>query len=74
MRYSQVLSLSLLQILGWAAQSHAIYYIDDADSIVTYNSTSGTGYNKKWVHYAPDEGWNGLALNVDQKLLYKATG
>lgn len=65
--------LFLPLVLLWTTVANAIYYIDDADGSVVYNSSAGVGYNKKWRKYSlPDD--NLLALAVDPKLLYSGTG
>ncbi|KAJ7756183.1 hypothetical protein B0H16DRAFT_1538932 [Mycena metata] len=46
------LHLVVLCFLGRFAVTNALYYIDDQDSFLTYNSSAGIGYNDKWRKYS----------------------
>ncbi|KAJ7058226.1 hypothetical protein C8F01DRAFT_312211 [Mycena amicta] len=64
---------TLLCLLASAVQSaRAIYYIDDQDPSITYNSSAGIGYNTKWLKYS-QQGSNGLAVAVDEKKCFDGT-
>ncbi|KAJ7855035.1 hypothetical protein B0H14DRAFT_750446 [Mycena olivaceomarginata] len=57
-----------LCVLGLTAFANALYYIDDQDSSITYNSSAGVGYNKKWLKYS-HENSNLLAVSVNETFL-----
>lgn len=59
-------------ILVYAALANAIYYIDDQDTSITYNSSAGVGYNTKWLKYSHEKS-NGLAVSVDETKCFDGT-
>jgi hypothetical protein len=65
-------SLRAVGLLVYAAVVNAVYYIDDADSSVTYNSTAGVGYSTKWKKYSFKDS-NLLALAVQESQLFQHT-
>ncbi|KAJ7619367.1 hypothetical protein FB45DRAFT_930585 [Roridomyces roridus] len=63
---------TLLCVLGCAAFANAIYYIDDQDSSITYNSSAGVGYGEKWHKYSHEKS-NSLAVSVDESICFGGT-
>ncbi|KAJ7353395.1 hypothetical protein DFH08DRAFT_856730 [Mycena albidolilacea] len=61
-----------LCVLGLTAFTNGLYYIDDQDSSITYNSSAGVGYNKKWLKYS-HENSNLLAVSVNETFLFDKT-
>ncbi|KAJ7468464.1 hypothetical protein FB451DRAFT_1256289 [Mycena latifolia] len=61
-----------LCVLGYVALTSAVYYIDDQDSSVIYNSSSGVGYNDKWHKYSYNNS-NSLAVSVDERKCFDGT-
>ncbi|KAJ6520623.1 hypothetical protein DFH09DRAFT_1194033 [Mycena vulgaris] len=61
-----------LSVLGYAALVSAVYYIDDQDSSIIYNSSAGVGYNKKWLKYSFNDS-NLLAVAVDETKCFGGT-
>ncbi|KAJ7115562.1 hypothetical protein C8R43DRAFT_124267 [Mycena crocata] len=62
----------LFLAVGFSTVANAIYYIDDQDSSITYNSSAGVGYNKKWLKYSFNDS-NLLAVSVDEKKCFGGT-
>ncbi|KAJ7931107.1 hypothetical protein B0H13DRAFT_1959033, partial [Mycena leptocephala] len=63
---------AILCLLGYSAFVNALYYIDDQDSSITYNSSAGVGYNNKWLKYS-HENSNLLAVSVDETKCFDGT-
>ncbi|KAJ7452184.1 hypothetical protein B0H11DRAFT_2074681 [Mycena galericulata] len=61
-----------LCVLGYTALANAMYYIDDQDSSITYNSSAGVGYNKKWLKYSYEHS-NSLAVSVNETICFNGT-
>ncbi|KAJ7160912.1 hypothetical protein C8R46DRAFT_1194314 [Mycena filopes] len=64
--------LRLCVFLSLLAVGNALYYIDDQDTSLTYNSSAGVGYNEKWLKYSYNNS-NGLAVSIDERKCFDGT-